>query len=34
MKLKVGQEVGFNMSFPEGLGPEPNENIYQYNDEK
>ncbi len=23
--LKVGQEVGFNMSFPEVLGPDSNE---------
>lgn len=23
--LKVGQEVGFNMSFPEVLGPDANE---------
>lgn len=24
-EIKVGQEVGFNMSFPEQLGPEVNE---------
>lgn len=27
-EIKVGQEVGFNMSFPEILGPDINEKYY------
>ena len=31
-EIKVGQEVGWNMSFPEQLGPEVNEKYFSNQD--